>query len=100
MGRPLHPDIALGVHLSAICSRNRFTRDADPVIAELLAVAGDRLDILAMEAGRWLGYYEDEHTRTLAIALREQIPGAAAWVALGRERRGAGTHGTAGFSKR
>lgn len=96
---PLRPDVQLAVHLSSICSRNRYTDDPGPVIAELLEAAGDRADILAEEAGTWSGYYEDDYTRTLALALRE-IPGAAEWVALGRERRNAPTHSTEGFNRR
>lgn len=46
----------LGIALGAICSRNRYTTDPAPMIAELLKTAGPRTDILAMEAGRWAGY--------------------------------------------
>ncbi|WP_234057915.1 hypothetical protein [Microbacterium sp. NFH-22A-Y] len=88
----LDPDTALDVLLSAICSRNRYTTDPGPVIDELRAAAGDRLDILARVAGSWAGYYGDEHTRTFSEALLE-ITGADAWVALGRERREAPVHG-------
>lgn len=88
----LDPDTALDVLLSAICSRNRYTTDPGPVIDELRAAAGDRLDILAHVAGRWAGFYESTHTALLCAALLE-IPGAQAWVALGRERRDAPVHG-------
>jgi hypothetical protein len=94
--RSLDSEVALAVYLSAICSRNRYTTDPAPVIAELQTLAGDRFDVLAEEAGRWAGYYDGEHTRLLCAALRE-IPGAAAWVGLGVERRGAPAHGTQGF---
>ena len=87
----LDPDTALDVLLSAICSRNRYTTDAAAVIAELHRIAGDRLDILARVAGSWVGYYGDDHTRTLCKALLE-IPGATDWVGQGRARRDAGTH--------
>ncbi|MCD2170343.1 hypothetical protein LPW41_11610 [Microbacterium sp. JC 701] len=97
MSRPLHPDVLLGIHLSAICSRHRYDRNTVPVIAELLEMAGDRVDILAMEAGRWAGYYDDEHSAALVAAIVTEIPGAAAWTADGARRRAAPAHGTTGF---
>lgn len=87
----------LGIRLSTICSRNRYETDTAPVIAELLEVAGDRGDVLAMEVGKWAGYYDDEHTAALVAAIIAEIPGAAAWTAEGRERRSAPAHGTTGF---
>lgn len=95
---PLSADTLLGIKLGAICSRNQYTDDPAPVIAELMATAGDRQDILAQEAGRWSGFYDDEYTHALAQALLE-IPGAAEWVQLGRDRRSAGTHGTQGYAR-
>lgn len=97
MSRPLNPDVLLGVHLSAICSRNRYTQDPAPVIAELLRVAGNHSGVLAFEAGRWAGYYDDEHTAVLVAAIVEGIPGAAEWTHEGRARRSAPPHGTGGF---
>lgn len=97
MSRPLHPDVALGIHLSAICSRNQYTNDPGPVLAELLEVAGARDDILAIEVGKWAGYYDDEHTKVLVAAIIAEIPGAAVWAADGRARRDAPAHGTTGF---
>lgn len=44
--RGLSPDVMLSVTLDAICSRKRYTTDPAPVIAELYATAGERLDIL------------------------------------------------------
>lgn len=96
--RPLGPDTLLSIKLFTICSRNRYTKDPGPVIAELIATAGDRTDILAQEAGRWSGFYDDEYTHTLALALLK-IPGAGEWVALGRERRNAGSHSTQGYAR-
>ncbi len=96
--RPLDPDTLLGIELATICSRNRYTDDPAPVIAELIATAGDRQDILAQEVGRWSGFYDDEYTHALAQAVLE-IPGASEWVQLGRERRAAGTHGTEGYAR-
>lgn len=97
VARPLHPGTLLGIALAAICSRNRYTTDPAPVIAEMLDTVGGRGDILAMEAGRWAGYYDDEHTKTLVAAIVAGIPGAAAWTADGVRRRDAPPHGTTGF---
>lgn len=97
MSRPLHPDVMLGIRLSTICSRNRYERDTAPVIAELLEVAGDRGDVLAYEAGRWAGYYDDEHTAALVAAIIAEVPGAAESANVGRARRSAPAHGTSGF---
>ena len=97
MSRPLHPDVALGVHLSAICSRNRYTKDPGPVIAELLEVAGDRGHVLAFEVGRWAGYYDDENTAVLVAAIMRDVTGAAEWAPAGRAKRSAPAHGTTGF---
>ncbi len=97
MSRPLHPDTLLGIRLAAICSRNRYTTDPAPVIAELIEAAGGRGDILAMEAGRWAGYYDDEHTAPLVAAIIRDIPGAAEWTADGVRRRSAPPYGTTGF---
>lgn len=87
----LDPDTALDVRLSAICGRNQYTKDPGPVIDELRAVSGDRLDILAQVAGRWVGFYESTYTAPLCEALL-LIPGSIDWVWLGRKRREAGTH--------
>lgn len=73
-------------------SRASGTRDPAPVLEELYRLAGDRLDILAMEAGTWAGFYDAPATHVLAEALRT-IPGTAEWVEVGRRRRSAGTHG-------
>ena len=83
----LHPDPLLGIRLSATMSRNRYTADPGPVIEQLLQIAGDRLDILADEAGRWIGFYEDDHTRTLATALRALPLDMDDTIALGQFRR-------------
>lgn len=94
MSQPLDADTRLDVRLSAVLARNQFVRDPAPVIDELRAAAGERVDVLARTAGMWAGYHEvDQDMRPLVTALRE-IPGAADWVALGRQRRGAGPHST------
>lgn len=90
----MHPDVALGVRLSAIMGRNQFTTDPRPVVDELLQAAGARQDILAREAGIWAGYhYGAEHHRPLVNALAG-IPGARPWFEVGRKRAGAGSHRT------
>jgi hypothetical protein len=80
MSRPLDPTTHLLIRLSAICGRNRYTRDPAPVIAELFAAAGARTDLLARETGLWAGHYEDEHTATLVAAILDGIPGAREWA--------------------
>lgn len=80
MSRPLDPETHLSIRLSAICGRNRYTRDPAPVIAELSATAGARTDLLAREAGKWAGHYADEHTATLVTAILDGIPGARGWA--------------------
>lgn len=93
----LHPDVQLGIALGAICGRNRYTSDPAPVIAELLARAGVRTDILAMEAGKWAGYYDDGETAVLVNAILAEVPGAAQWAQAGRTQRARPAHGTTGF---
>jgi len=93
----LQPDVLLGVALGAICSRNRYTANPAPVIAELRARAGARTDIVAMEAGMWAGYYDDEHTAVLVVAILAEIPDAARWAEVGRSQRSRPAHGTGGF---
>ena len=92
MRRGLDADTALDVRLSAFCSRHRYTTDATAVVEELRYIAGERADILARVAGSWVGYYGDDHTRTLCKALLE-IPSALDWVGHGRARRDLGSHG-------
>lgn len=89
----LSPDTMLSIELGSICSRNRYTTDPAPVIAELLATAGDRVEILQQSVGSWIGYYEDAYTLTLATALRE-LPGLEPWIALGADRRAQPDHRT------
>lgn len=89
----LPPDTMLSIELGSICSRNRYTKDPRPVIAELLAAAGDRVEILQQSVGSWIGYYEDAYTITLATALRE-LPGLDPWIAEGEYRRSVPDHRT------
>jgi len=78
--------VKLSVALDAICSRNRYTTDPAPVLAELRATAGERTDVLAEAVGTWVGYFEDEYTATLCTALRA-LPDLEPWIALGQHRR-------------
>lgn len=96
--RRLHPDVLLSIELGATMTRNQYTRDPGPVIAELYDMAGEHLDILAAEVGRWIGFYEDNYTRTLADALRALPLDMADAIALGVQRRNAGTHSTTGYN--
>ncbi|WP_341935358.1 hypothetical protein MRBLWO14_001006 [Microbacterium sp. LWO14-1.2] len=89
----LSRDTLISVHLDAICSRNRYTQDPGPVIDELKATAGGRSDLLAEAVGTWVGYFEDDYTRTLCVALRE-LPGLETWIALGAHRRSMPDHRT------
>lgn len=91
--RGLSPTVKLSVTLDAICSRNRFTADPGPVLDELRATAGDRVDLLAEAVGGWVGYFEDEYTATLCTALRT-LPDLEPWIEVGRFRRNLPAHGT------
>lgn len=91
--RGLSPTVKLSVTLDAICSRNRYTRDPAPVLAELRATAGERTDVLAEAVGTWVGYFEDSDTATLCAALRT-LPDLDDWIALGVFRRGIRAHST------
>lgn len=99
---PISPDTMLGIQVGSVMSRNRYTTDPASVVAELRATAGDRTDILAAEVGGWVGFYGDaEEVSVLVSALLAMTdldlePG----IAVGRERRGAGVHGTSGFTPR
>ncbi len=94
MPRGLTPDVMLTVTLDAICSRNRYTRDPGPVIDELRAAAGVRHDLLVEAVGTWVGYFEDDYTRTLCAAIRDGIPGLEPWLALGAHRWSLPDHST------
>lgn len=96
--RGLHPDALLTVHLDAICSRNRYTNDPAPVIAELLETAGDRHDILTQAVGTWVGYFENDYIRILTTALRE-LPDLEPWIALGQHRRSMPDPSTRGYAR-
>lgn len=83
-------------------SRNQYTSDPAPVIAALIATAGDRTDILAAEVGRWIGFYDDgEYTHGLAEGLRVAFAhlDLQPHIELGQQRRNAGTHGTQGYAR-
>ena len=86
VSRGLSAGVKLSVALDAICSRNRYTTDPAPVLAELKAAASERTDVLAEAVGTWVGYFEDEYTATLCAALRT-LPDLEPWIALGQQRR-------------
>ena len=91
--RRLSPRTALDVALSATVTSNLLVTDPLPVIAQLRALAGEDLELLAQVAGLCSGWYESEETRPLCDALAADIEGAGPWVQLGRERRARGVHG-------
>jgi len=69
----LDPDTALGIKIGATISRDRYETDPaeiQRIINDIYKIAGDRLDILTEEVGRFTGFYEDQHTITLTTALR------------------------------
>lgn len=89
----MHPDTALDIRLSAIITRGKFTTDPAPVIAELRATAGTRVDVLRGTVGTWIGYFGgDEHLRILVDALLAEFGADTLQPAieLGRSRRGVG----------
>lgn len=96
--RGLHPDVTLSISISCIMSRNQYTADPDAIVAELYATAGDRVDLLAAEVGRWIGFYEDDHTRVLTTALRALPLDMSDAIALGQKRRSTPLHTTRGFT--
>lgn len=91
MRSSLDPEVALDVLLSAICGRNQYARDPEPVVAELTAASRGHADILARVAGIWVGYFESPETAPLAEALR-RLPSADSWIPEGRRRRGIPRH--------
>lgn len=96
---PLSADRMLGVKLSAIMSRNRYTIDPGSVVDELRATAGDRTDILAMEVGTWVGFYETEKYSAVLIEALRTLPDLEPWIAVGRQRFNDGRHTTQGFAE-
>ncbi len=88
----LHPDTADDIRLSAILSRNQYTRDPAPVIAELRTAAADRADLLPAVVGGWIGYYDSADTRPLVDALRAEVDPAELqpWEDVARGRRSMG----------
>lgn len=90
----LHPDVLLSVQLSAIMARNRYTHSPAPVIAELFEVAAGRTDLLAAEVGRWIGFYEDDYSHTLATALRALPLDMGEHIAHGKYSRSIPDHRT------
>lgn len=89
----MHPDTKLSIAIDATSSRNEFVSDAAPVVAELIELAGERIDVLTESVGIWVGYFEADHNRVLCDALRE-LPGLEPWIAVGKHRRGIPVHRT------
>lgn len=95
----LSPDRLLGVKISAIMSRNMYTTDPGPVLEQLRAAAGMRTDVLAMEVGTWIGFYETDPHRAVLIDALRTLPGLDEWIAIGRRRADDGRHSTQGFGE-
>lgn len=93
MDSTLDPDTALDVRLSAICTRNQYTTDPAPVIAELREAAQGRDDVIVTVVGSWAGYYSSPDTRILAEALVVEFSPHEKLLAEGRGRARAPRHG-------
>lgn len=91
----LSPDTRISVHLDAICTRHQYTSDPAPVLDELRTAAAGRVDVLTESLGTWVGYFEDDYTRTLCAALRE-LPDLEPWIMLGKHQRHTLGHSTPG----
>lgn len=98
--RTIHPDTLLSIKVGCVMTRNQFTKDPAPVMVELRSTAGDRLDVLAAEVGRFIGFYDDQYTHTLVDALHAEFTDLdlQPHIELGQRRRNAGTHGTQGYA--
>ncbi|MDY0830654.1 hypothetical protein SK224_16075 [Microbacterium sp. BG28] len=93
----LHPLVHLGVTISSLCSRDKYSTDPavhTAAVDEIRRTAGVHTDIRDHEVGVWVGYYGDDYTKTRAAALVDAFPGCVHHIALGVQRRGAGGHGT------
>lgn len=101
---PLSPDVALGIKIGTVMSRNQFATDPlviAAVVDELYETAVGRIDLLTEEVGLWVGFYEtDPWTGALVARLRELPLPMEDAIALGRHRRAAPMHGTSGFTDR
>jgi len=98
--RTLSADTMLSIRVGCVMTRNQFTQNPAAVMTELRETAGDRLDILAAEVGRFIGFYDDQWTHTLVEALRVEFSDLdlQPHIELGQRRRNAGTHGTQGYA--
>lgn len=93
----LHPLVQLGVELSAMCGRDKYSTDPAvhaAAVDELRQHAGVHVDVLHEEVGRWVGFYSDDYTKMRAAALLDAFPGCVPHIKVGVERRGAGGHKT------
>lgn len=92
--QPLDPDTALGIRISATISRHRYDTDPTTLLAELNEMAHGHPEILAEQAGGWVGYYgHDLGVQPALVNALRSLPGAEEWVALGQQRRAAPMHG-------
>lgn len=95
----LHPDVMLGVKLSATIARGKYD-DPEPTIEELYRLAGDRTDILAKETGTWAGWHDGERDTQRMVDALKTIPGIVPWYKVGQQRRNAPRHGTHDYPQR
>ncbi|OZB82751.1 MAG: hypothetical protein B7X41_15890 [Microbacterium sp. 14-71-5] len=96
---PLAPDTALSIKIGCVMTRNQYTQDPGPVIAELYATAGTRIDLLTQEVGMFIGFYDDQYRATLVTALRALPLDMDEAIKLGQFRRGLPAHGTGGYHR-
>lgn len=94
---PLAPETTLSIQVGCVMTRNQYSQDPAPVIAELYATAGDRIDLLTQEVGEFIGFYDDQYRATLVNALRALPLDTDHAIKLGQHRRGLRPHSTSGF---
>lgn len=94
----LRPDVALSVHLDAICGRNQYTKNPGPVVEEIRAASAGHTRLRDVTVGEWVGYFRAPETTILCDALLVAFPDAQDHVATGEARRGV-AHSSAGFHR-
>ena len=67
-----------------------------PVVDEIRAAAGGRVQLRDETIGQWVGYFRSGPTATLCDALMAAFPAARVHVPEGVRRRG-GAHSSAGY---
>lgn len=93
----LPPLVQLGIEISSLCSRDKFSTDATvhaAAVDEIRRRAGIHTDIRDYEVGAWVGCYGDDYTKRRAAALLNAFPDAVQHMRVGIERRQAGKHTT------